>query len=506
MSDSTRPLHETIRHRGIITIAVMLAMIMQILDTTIANVALPHMQTALGATFDTVTWVLTSYIVASAIAIPITGWLADQVGVRRLFLWSVGGFVATSMACGAATSLPEMVLFRFLQGVCAAFIGPLSQAIMLNINPPERHARAMSVWGMGIMIGPILGPVLGGWIVEDSNWRWIFYINMPVGLVTYALLFALLPRDKPMTRKFDLFGFAMLAIGLAALQLMLDRGNHLGWLESTEVLLELSAAVVFLWMFAVHMATAKNPLFERAMLVDRNLVTAIGFMALVGIIMFSCLALLPPMLQNLYGYPVIDTGAILSSRGVGVLLTMGLSGRLLAKFDARLIVGCGLLIAACSLYMMSRWSLDTHWLPISFSGFVQGLGMGLVFIPLNTIAFTTLAVRYRTSAASLLNLSRSIGASIGISIAMTLLANNTQISHSDLASNITDSSISFFDPGSMDRYGPIGEAALRLLDLEINRQAAMIAYINDYWIMMWLTLLAVPLLITLKPVRPGSRA
>ena len=262
-ADDSIPLHERVRYRGLLTVAVMGASIMQILDTTIANVAIPHMQSALGATSETVTWVLTSYILASAIAMPITGWLADRIGRRELFLAAIAGFIVASMACGAAQSLEQMVVFRFLQGIFAAFIAPLSQSVMLDINPPERHARAMSIWGMGIMIGPIMGPVLGGWLTESVNWRWVFYVNLPVGLVTLALMWALLPAMRKRDRKFDLFGFSMLALGLAALQLMLDRGAHLDWFDSAEIWIELGVAVACLWIFFVHLFTARAPLLSR---------------------------------------------------------------------------------------------------------------------------------------------------------------------------------------------------------------------------------------------------
>lgn len=352
-ADDTIPLHQRVRYRGLLTIAVMGASIMQILDTTIANVAIPHMQSALGATSETVTWVLTSYILASAIAMPITGWLADRVGRRELFLAAIAGFIVASMACGAAQSLEQMVVFRFLQGIFAAFIAPLSQSVMLDINPPERHARAMSIWGMGIMIGPIMGPVLGGWLTESVNWRWVFYVNLPVGLVTLALMWALLPAMRGRDRRFDLFGFSMLALGLAALQLMLDRGAHLDWFDSAEIWIELGVAIACLWIFLVHLFTARAPLFSRAMLTDRNLVTAMGFMIVIGIVMFASMALLPPMLQNLFGWPVIDTGLVLAVRGIGILISMWIAGQLLGRIDARWLVGSGLAIAAFSLWQMS---------------------------------------------------------------------------------------------------------------------------------------------------------
>lgn len=503
-ADDSIPLHERVRYRGLLTVAVMGASIMQILDTTIANVAIPHMQSALGATSETVTWVLTSYILASAIAMPITGWLADRIGRRELFLAAIAGFIVASMACGAAQSLEQMIAFRFLQGVFAAFIGPLSQSVMLDINPPERHARAMSIWGMGIMIGPILGPVLGGWLTEQANWRWVFYVNLPVGLVTLALMWALLPAMRRTNRKFDLFGFSMLALGLAALQLMLDRGAHLDWFDSIEIWIELGVAVACLWIFFVHLFTARAPLFSRAMLADRNLVTAMGFMIVIGIVMFASMALLPPMLQNLFGWPVIDTGLALAVRGIGILASMWVAGQLLGKVDARWLVGTGLAIAAFSLWQMSHWSLAMGMQPVIISGLVQGLGMGLIFIPLNTMAFATIAPQHRTDGSSLLNLLRSLGASVGISVVTTLLGANIQTSHQDLAAHVTNSSVALLDPSTADRFGIVGDTALAMLDAEINRQAAMIAYIDDFWAMMWVTALSVPLVLLLRPPKAGA--
>lgn len=486
-------------------IGVMAATIMQILDTTIANVAIPHMQTSLGATVDTVNWVLTSYIIATAVAIPITGWLADQIGSRQLFLWAVGGFVAASMACGIAVNLEQMVAFRFLQGVFAAFIGPLSQTVMLDINPPEKHAKSMAIWGMGIMIGPILGPVLGGWLTDNYNWRWVFYVNMPFGIACFALLWTLLPARPIIKRKFDIFGFSMLAIGLTSFQLMLDRGSSEDWFESTEIVIEAAIAIAAFWMFGVQLATSKNPLFERKLVFNRNLLTSLGFMIIVGTVMFASMALLPPMLQRLFGYPVIDTGLILSLRGIGILFSMGIAGKLLGKIDARIMVSTGFTITAISLWQMSQFSLQMDMKPVLISGLVQGLGMGLVFIPLNTMAFGTLEPRYRTDGASLLNLSRNLGASMGISIFSTLLGVNIQTSHADLGTHITASSINVIDPSTASRFGTIGDAALRILDLEINRQAFMIAYIDDFWIMMWITACAIPLVMLLRPALMGDK-
>ena len=323
-----------VNNKPLLIVGIMLAMIMQVLDSTIANVALPHMQASLGATFDSVSWVLTSYILATAIAMPLTGWLSDRFGSRRLFIFSVAGFIVTSMLCGIAVNLPEMVLFRVLQGASAAFVGPLSQSVMLDITPREQHAKAMAVWGMGIMVGPIMGPIIGGWLTDNYNWRWIFYINVPIGIATLAILIALLPSRPVVRRSFDLFGFSMLAIGLAALQLMLDRGHQEDWLQSWEIRIELGLAIIGIWLFLVHMATGRRPMFDRDMLKNRNLLLGLFFMTNLGALLMATIALLPPMLQTVYGYPVIETGLVLAPRGIGVLFSLALAG-ILALLCAR---------------------------------------------------------------------------------------------------------------------------------------------------------------------------
>ncbi len=486
---------------GLLTIGVMAAMVMQILDTTIANVALPHMQTSLGATIDTVTWVLTSYIVAAAIATPLTGWLAERLGSRNLFLAAVGGFIVASMLCGIATSLEEMVVFRLVQGMCGAFIGPLSQTVMLDINPPSKQGRAMSMWGMGVMVGPILGPIVGGFLTESYNWRWCFYVNLPIGIATFAILWALLPSREKTERSFDYFGFSMIAIGLASLQLMLDRGQQEDWFQSWEIIVEAGVAVGAFWAGIVHLATGKNPLFDRTLFKNRNLVTGMGFMILVGMTTMAPMALLPPMLQNLFGYPVIDTGLALAPRGVGVLLTMAIAGRLRDKVDMRYLIATGSCISAYSLWMMAHWSLDLDMYHVIMTGFIQGLGMGLVFMPLNAMAFATLEPRWRTDGASLLNLLRSIGASVGISLCTTLLARNVQTSHEYLGANITRGTWAYIDPAQATRFGELGGAALGMIDGEINRQAAMIAYLNDFYAMAIVTVITIPLVFLLKRPR-----
>lgn len=494
-----------VQSKGLLTVALMAAMVMQVLDTTIANVALPHMQASLGATQESITWVLTSYILASAVAIPATGWLADRLGARNLLLLSVTTFIATSALCGIAPNLSTMVLFRTLQGIAGAFIGPLVQTVMLDINRPSEHPRAMSVYGMGIMIGPIVGPVLGGVLTETLDWRWVFFVNVPLGALCLFGLWALLPRLPKKQRRFDLAGWILIACALAALQLLLDRGQTVDWFEAWESWIYLGVMIAAGWAFAIHIATTYQPLFPIPMLRDRNLVTGAGFMLLVGATALSVMALMAPLLQTIYGYPVIDTGLLLAARGVGVLITMFIAGRIVGLIDTRLVVGVGWSVTALSLYMMTGWTVEMDWKPFVISGFIQGLGMGFLFVPLNVLSFATLSPQYRTDATSLFNLARNIGSSIGISLATVVLARSIQINHAELGARLTPFSLPD-DPTALSAYGGAGESVLASIDGIVNREATMIGFINDFWMLMLFTLAALPALLLLrKPAPRGAR-
>ncbi|MGN3975539.1 MDR family MFS transporter [Tsuneonella sp. SYSU-LHT278] len=492
-----------VRNTWLVVFGVMLASLLQILDTTIANVAIPHMQASLGATPDEISWVLTSYIVASAVAMPITGWLADRVGSRRLFIASTAGFVVSSMLCGMAQNIEEMVLFRALQGVTGAFIGPLSQAAMLDVNKPSRQAQMMGVWAMGIMIGPILGPLLGGWLTENWNWRWVFYVNVPLGAIALAILLAELPSRVIRSRRFDLFGFSMIALAIAALQMMLDRGAQEDWFDSPEIWFYAVAVVSCGWISVVHLAThRRGTLFNRALFADRNYVVSLMFMGAIGVAVFATMALMPPMLQRLFGYSVIDTGWVLMPRGIGTLVSMQIAGQLTRRgYDPRYLIFSGFLLTALSFWQMSGWSLGIDQQTIVVTGFVQGLGMGLVFISLNNAAFATLAPDLRTEGSSLLILMRSLGASVGISVTTTLLGVNIQTSHADLASHVTPSSTALVDLSAVDRFQHLGSGALQAIDMEINRQAAMVAYVDDFYLMMWISVAVLPLILLMRPAR-----
>jgi DHA2 family multidrug resistance protein len=485
--------------RIIVTIGVMMAVLLQVLDTTIANVALPHMQASLSATQDTINWVLTSYIVAAAIALPISGWLADKVGRKRLLLISVVVFTIASVLCATATSLPEMVFFRALQGVGGAFIVPLAQATLFDINPREKHGQAMALFGGGVMIGPILGPVIGGWLTDNYNWRWVFLVNLPVGILCILIMMRFMPKTETHERKFDMFGFALLAIALGALQFCLDRGQQNDWFQSWETITEAGLAIGAGWMFVVHMITAKHPLFDRSMFADRNFSTGLLFMAVTGILLLAGLALLPPLLQNLYGYSVLQSGFLTAPRGVGTLISMLLAGRLVGKIDSRLLVGIGVALMGVSLYMMTGFAIDQPSQPVIMSGLVQGLGLGLIFVPLQSLAFETLAPRMRTTAAALLNLSRNIGGSVGISVVSTQLVRMTQVAHADIAQAITQQNVPTADPTILQTVFPVaGPAALAYINLEVTRQALFIAYLDDFKLMMIVTFAVLPLLLLMK--------
>lgn len=487
---------QPVAHRGLITLAIMLATIMQVLDTTIANVALPSMTGDLGASQDTITWVLTSYIVASAVMTPVTGWLSDRIGKRELFLVSVVGFVVTSVACGLAWSLPSMVAFRLMQGVFGAAIVPLSQTFLLDINPPEKAGQAMALWGAGIMVGPIIGPTLGGWLTESYNWRWVFLVNLPVGIAAFAGCAAYLPRSVLRPRRFDFFGFFMLSLAIGCLQLMLDRGAEVDWFSAFEIWVYLFLFLSGMWVFVLHIGGSERPFLDPRMFLDRNFVTGLVFIFVVGIILLASLALLPPMLARIFNYPVMTTGLVMAPRGVGTMISMLVVGRLVRIVDPRLLVSVGLLLTAASLWMMTGFSPQMDSRLIVLSGVVQGLGLGQVFVPLSTVAFATIAPGFRADATSLFSLVRNIGSSIGISLVTVVLTRNAQVSHADLGA-----SISSFNPNLTMLFPKPTLAQVGQLDQLVNQQALMIAYVNDFYLLMWVTLSALPLVFMLsRPV------
>jgi MFS transporter, DHA2 family, multidrug resistance protein len=501
-------------NRPFITISVMLATIMQALDITIANVALPHMQGSMGATQDQIAWVLTSYIVAAAIFMPLTGFVTARFGRKRVFIWSVIGFTITSMLCGAAQSLPQIVVFRLLQGIFGASLVPLSQAVLLDTYPREQHGSAMAIWGIGVMVGPILGPTLGGWLTEYYSWHWVFYINIPFGILTWLGL-AFFVHETPINRKrrFDLLGFAILSLSIGSLQMMFDRGQSLDWFASTEVVIEAFLAALCFYLFVVHIFTHDHPYIEPGLFSDRNFSVGLLLIFVVGIILLATMALLPPFLQNLMGYPVIDVGLLLAPRGFGTMAAMMLVGKLSGKVDVRYMILSGLLLTTFSLWEMTLFTDQVSGFTIVRTGIVQGFGLGFIFVPLSTITFSTLAPHYRNEGTSLFSLMRNIGSSLGISWMVTVLARNIQTNHAALAEFINPDNFALNQAVQQGIISMDSVQGLSLLNAEVTRQAATLAYLQDFRQMMLLTLFSAPLVLLLrapektnKAVKPASAA
>jgi MFS transporter, DHA2 family, multidrug resistance protein len=493
------------RHTGLLMAAVMAMSVCQFIDMTVANVALPHMQTSLNASMDTMSWALTSYIIAGVMVTPLTGWLSERFGSRKLYIAASFVFLFASALCGAATSLTQMVLFRALQGVGASFLGSMAQTIMYDINPPSKQARAMSIWGMVVIIGPITGPFLGGFLTENWNWRWVFFVNLPIGIPALAILWWLLPSRPLVQRKLDVLGAVMLATGLCALQLLLDRGQHEDWFESREIVAEAIIALSAFWVFFVHNRNVENKLFPTGMMRNSNFLIGVALMFLMGISNVALSAVMPSLLQQIYHYNVMDAGLLMSPRGFGVMVTMMLTNVLIKRVDGRILIAVGYALAAYSLLMMSQWSIEMDNRLIIVSSFVQGLGLGLVFMPMNMIAFSSLPAIFRTEGSTLITLARNLGGSFGISVIVTMLSRNVQVSHADIAANVTATSLPTIDLGSAAAtLGNTGGSLLAMIDGEVNRQAAMIAYIDNFYAMFWVILIFVPLVFLIKKPQPFS--
>ncbi len=486
----------------------MLANIMQGVDNTIANVALPHIQGSLSASQDQIAWVLTSYIVAAAITMPLTGWMAGRIGIKYVFLFSVGGFTIASALCGSAESLEQLVLYRFLQGVCGAGLIPLSQAVLLQINPPERHGHAMAVFGTGTIIGPMSGPLLGGWLTEDYTWRWIFYVNVPVGILCVAGILVFIRHSRNVHREpFDMFGFVALSLGIGAMQLMLDRGELKDWFHSREIWVEATIAALSFYMFAVHTATATDRSFiNRELLKNVNFLAGTVLMFTVGAIMTGTLALLPTMLQQQMNYPVFTTGIVVSPRALGSMIAMFAVAKVINRVDNRLLILFGLSLTAFAMWQMTGFSLDMDPKPIVITGLIQGFGLGCTFVPLNITALSTLPRHILTQGTAIRSLMRNLGGSVGISILVAALAENTQTNHSRLVEGLRPDNPLIHSPMFGAPYSLTAPAGIAALNVEVTRQAAMIAYIDDFWLLTILALASIPLLLLLRDASPVRTA
>ena len=496
-------------HRGLLTGCIMAANLMQSLDSTIANVALPYMQGSLSASYDQITWVLTSYVVAAAIMTAPVGWLAARFGRRNLHLFCLFGFLVASMMCGASQTLTQIVLCRLLQGMFGAALVPLAQATMLDIYPFEMRAQAMAVFGTGVMLGPIMGPTLGGWLTDAYNWRWVFYVNLPVGLVAMTGLSILLPKAQPKSDlRFDWIGFAVLALGIGSFQMMLDRGQDQDWFNSREIMVEAVLAGLGLYLFLVHMFTADRPFIPREVFNDRNFVTAVFMMFFVGMVLLASSALLAPYLQNLGNYPVYTAGMTMAPRGFGTMCAMLLAGRVIgARIDQRKMVAAGLCLLSFSMYNMSQWTPDVPQGQLIANIVMQGFSVGIIFNPMQVLAFTTLVPKLRGSATPMMSLFRNLGSAIGVSVTQATLAHNTQVSHADLAAMANPFNRMLHDHAAVAHFlSPAATHGAELLDQVINRQAQIIAYADDYKLMSFVALPPLLLLLLLRRHRQAPVA
>jgi MFS transporter, DHA2 family, multidrug resistance protein len=503
-TDSRQP-ELVVAQRGIITISAMAATLMQALDSTIANVALPYMQGSFSTSYEEITWVLTSYVIAAAIMTAPVGWLSARFGQKRVYLVSIVGFTVASMACGIATSLTQMVVYRLIQGVFGAALVPLSQATMMNIYPAEKRGAAMALWGMGVMVGPILGPTLGGYLTDWYNWRYVFFVNLPFGIASTIGLWLFLPGEKQQSGlRFDWFGFTVLAVGIGAFQLMLDRGQVKDWFSSTEVIIEGVVAAAGLYLFLVHMITGERPFISVALFRDRNFNAGLVAMFAMGMVLLASSALLAPWLQVLGGYPVDVAGVLLAPRGIGTMLAMMIAGRVADRVDQRLLIAFGVGLMWWSLDRLSTWTPAVDVVTLFVNTVIQGFGMGFVFIPLTVIAFATLPAQLRYEGTALFSLLRNIGSAIGISIFETLQSNGARVEHSVLAPYASPLNRALSATPEVARaLSPTTAHGAAVLNSMIDYQAQVISYANDYWLM---ALLALPILLVLPLMRRSRGA
>ena len=487
-------------HRAAITICVILAALLQALDSTIANVALPFVQGSMAASQDQMGWVLTSYLVAAGIMTPATGFLTERFGLKNVLLFAVAGFTASSMLCGAAQSLPQIVAFRLLQGVFGAPLIPLSQTVLMNIYPKERQGSAMALWSVAVMAGPAVGPALGGWLTSAYNWRYVFYVNVPVGAAAFAGLWLFLKGPAHNVRpKLDWLGFGALSLAIAAFQLLLDRGEQLDWFASKEILIEALIAGSAFYIFVAHIATARAPFLRPSLLRDRNFTAGTIFGTILGLTFYASLALQPPYLQNMMGYPILTTGIVLAPFGFSQMAASMLVGRLIGKVDTRVLLALGLGCIAWSFYLRLGWTPDVSAGAIVASGVIQGVGLGTIFVPLSITALSSLSADVRAEGAGFFTLTRNLGSGVGIAVVNALLVHNIQANHADISHYVTATNLAFSDPSVARLLNPFTAAGRAALDATVTHQAQVIAYMDDYKLLMIATLAMFPLLLVFRP-------
>jgi MFS transporter, DHA2 family, multidrug resistance protein len=500
----------------VVAVAVMFATFMEVLDTTVVNVSLPHIAGSLSATIEEATWAITSYLVANAIILPMTGWLASRFGRKNLLLWATTGFTLTSFLCGIAPNLESLIVFRIMQGATGGALQPLSQAVLLESFAPHDRGKAMAFWALGIVVAPIMGPVLGGWLTDTYSWRWVFYINLPVGIASVVMTKMYVfdpPYIRQENRGIDYWGIGMLAVGIGALQIVLDKGQQEDWFESRFITVLVILSALMLVALIVHELTTKEPVIDLHVFRERSYAVGVFLMSIVGFVLYGSMVLLPIMLQTLLGYPSMQAGIAMAPRGLGSFLTMPIIGVLTGRVDPRKLLACGLVVGGTTLLWLGQLNLQAGYWDIFWPQFLQGSGMALLFVPLTTVAMANIRPERMGNATSLFNLMRNIGGSVGIAVTATMLSRQRQVVGTMLGENVnaydpqTQSMMAQLQAGFMAAGADATVAAQRAYAAIyglVQRQAAMVSFVYIFRLLGMLFIVLVPLVLVMK--RPPRRA
>jgi MFS transporter, DHA2 family, multidrug resistance protein len=503
-------------HPWIVAVSVMFGTFMVVLDTTVVNVSLPHIAGSLSASIEETTWALTSYLAANAIILPITGWLASFVGRRRLLLISVAGFTGASVMCGLSTSLPILILWRVIQGMTGGVMQPLSQAIMLEAFPPRDRGKAMAFFGVGVVVAPVLGPVLGGWLTDNWSWRWVFYINLPIGVVAYMMTRANIfdPHYIRRGAGIDYWGIGMLTVGIAALQIGLDQGQREDWFASSFITILMILAAVNLTWFVVHALTTQHPVVDLRLFKERTYATGVALITAMGFGLYAGLVLTPVLLQTLMGYPALQAGWLMAPRGLGSVVAMPLVGLAIERTDPRRLIATGFLVSAATMWWLGILNLNAGFWDFFWPQFFQGIGLGLLFVPLTTVTMDRIRPEAMGAATSLFNLMRNIGGSVGIATIETMLArmnqshSNQLIQHVDPYSPVTQQMFLGLRATFMARGADAATATQRAyaaLYGMVQKQAAILSFLDGFKLVALVFLVLVPFVFIMrKPAHHGG--
>lgn len=503
-----------IANRGLIVAAVMSASLMQVLDTTIVNVALPHMQGSLNAAPDQISWTLTSYLVASAIIMPLAGYFSDRFGQKQYLLWCIAGFTLASALCGMAGSLTQIVGFRILQGVFGAALVPLSQAILIGVYPPKELGKAMAIWGSGIMVGPVLGPTLGGYLTEIANWRWTFYINIPVGIMAFVLAWKVVPEMAKKKREFDWIGFLLITIAIGSTQYLFDRGSHDDWFNATSIQLAAFLAVSGFIGFIIYSCFNRGPqVINLAIFKDRNFTVASILLMMMGVGLFGSMVILPMFLQGLLNYPVSTTGLMMTPRAISVMISMMVMGKIGHRFDPRYLIAIGAITSAIGTYVCTCYSAELSKWWLIWPMFLQGIGLGMIFVPIGTVGFATISEKVRVEAAGLSSLLRTLGASIGIAVTLTVYTRHVQFGWNQLVGfvNPYNPNLEYYMQEVVQKL-PVAATtsdyvtAAPFLGGVVAKQAMMLSIVNVFAFVAASLLIMVPLVLLLKRAKKLDKA